>query len=73
MKALELVYIEAFMAMETASCDTVFAADKIDSATAPMKEEGPSAEGKSFISISSGGSSRRVGPVVPTHQQAKVI
>jgi hypothetical protein len=61
------------MAMETASSDTVFAADKIDAATASsVKEEGPSAECKSFISISSGGSSP-VGPAVPTHQQAKVI
>ncbi len=61
------------MAMETASSDTVFAADKIDAATAPVREEGLSVEGKSFISISSGGSSRPVGPAVPTHQQAKVI
>ncbi len=45
------------MAMETASSNTVFAADKVDAATAPVKEEGPSAECKSFISISSGGSS----------------
>jgi len=58
------------MAMETAS--TVFAADKIDATTASVKEEGPSAECKSFISISSDGSSP-VGPAVPTHQQAKVI
>jgi hypothetical protein len=61
------------MVMETASCDTVFAADKINSAAAPVKEEGPSAEGKSFISTSSGGSSWPAEPAVPTHQQAKVI
>jgi len=60
------------MAMETSSSNTVFAADKVDAATASVKEEGPSAECKSFISISSGGSSP-VGPAVPTHQQAKVI
>ncbi len=61
------------MAMETASSDTVFAADKIDAATASVKEEGPSAECKSFISTSSDGSSSPVVPAVPTHQQAKVI
>jgi hypothetical protein len=60
------------MAMETASSNTVFAADKVDTATAPVKEEGPSTECKAFISISSGGSSP-MGPAVPTHQQAKVI
>jgi len=60
------------MSMETASSTTVFTADKVDSATAPVKEEGPSTECKLFISISSGGSSA-VGPAVPTHQQAKVI
>jgi hypothetical protein len=60
------------MAMETASCNAVFAADKVDAATAPVKEEGPSAECKLVISISSSGSSP-VGPAVPTHQQAKVI
>jgi hypothetical protein len=58
------------MAMETASSTKVFAADK--AATAPVKEEGPSAECISFISISSGGSSP-VGPAVQTHQQTKVI
>jgi hypothetical protein len=47
------------MAMETSSSNTV-----------SVKEEGRSAECKSFISISSGGSSP-VGPAVPTHQQAK--
>jgi hypothetical protein len=59
------------MAMETSSSNTVFAADKVDAATAPVKEEGPSAGCKSFISISSGGSSA-VGPAVPTDQQEKV-
>jgi hypothetical protein len=57
--------------METPSSNTVFAADKVDTATAPVKE-GPSAECNSFISISSRGSSP-VGPAVPTHQQAKAI
>jgi hypothetical protein len=60
------------MEMETASSNTVFATDTVDAATAPVKEEGPSAECKSFIWISSGGSSP-VGPAVPTHQQARVI
>jgi hypothetical protein len=40
------------MAMETSSSRRVFAADKVDAATAPVKEEGPSAECKSFISRS---------------------
>ncbi len=57
------------MAMETASRNTVFAADKVDAATAPVKD-GPSAECKSFILIASCGSSPV--PAVPTHQHAKV-
>jgi hypothetical protein len=60
------------MAMETSSSNTVFAADKVDAATAPVKEEGPLSECKSFISMSTGGSSP-VGPPVPTVQQAKLI
>jgi hypothetical protein len=32
------------MAMETASSRSVVAADKVDVTTAPVKEEGPSAE-----------------------------
>jgi len=60
------------MVMETASCNPVFAVDKVDAATAPVKEAGPSGEYKSLISISSSGSSP-VWPAVPTHQQAKVI
>jgi hypothetical protein len=58
--------------LETSSSNTVFAADKVDAAAAPVKEEGPSAGCKSFISMSCGGSSP-VGPAVPTHQQAKVV
>jgi hypothetical protein len=58
------------MAMETASSNTVIAADKVDATTAPVKEVGPSAECKSFIWTPSCGSS----PVsaVPTDQQEKV-
>jgi hypothetical protein len=57
--------------METRSGNTVFSADKVDTATARVKE-GASAECNSFISISSRGSSPVV-PAVVTHQQAKVI
>jgi len=55
--------------MEAAFSKTVFPANKVDAATAPVK--GPSAECKSFIWIPSCGSSPV--PAVPTHQQAKVI
>jgi hypothetical protein len=57
------------MAMETASSNTGFAADKVDT-TAPVKEVGPSAECKSLICTPSCGSS----PVsaVPTDQHEKV-
>jgi hypothetical protein len=57
--------------METASSNKVFAADKVGAVAIPVKEC-PSPECKSFISISSGGSSP-VGPGVPTHQEANVI
>jgi hypothetical protein len=56
--------------MDVASSNTVFAADKVEAATAPVKE-GPSAECKSFIWTPSCGSSPV--PAGPTHQHAKVI
>jgi hypothetical protein len=56
--------------MEVASSNTEFVADKVDAATAPVKE-GPSAECKSFIWTPSYGFSPV--PAVPTHQHAKVI
>ncbi len=59
------------MAMETSSSNTVVAA-KVEAATASVKEEGPSAGCKSFISISSGGSSP-VGPAVPTHNRQRLF
>jgi hypothetical protein len=56
--------------MEVASSNMVFAADKVDAATAPVKD-GRSAECKNAIWTPSRGSSPV--PAVPTHQHAKVI
>jgi hypothetical protein len=63
-----MLSLETLKAMEAAFSKTVFPANKVDAATAPVK--GPSAECKSFIWIPSCGSSPV--PTVPTHQQAKV-
>jgi len=39
------------MAMETSSSNTVFPAEKVDAATAPVKEEGPSAGCKGYLDL----------------------
>jgi hypothetical protein len=61
--------MEALRAMEVASSNTVFAADKVDAATAPVKV-GPSEECKSFIWTPSCGSSPV--PAVPTHKHSQL-